>query len=101
MGSAADYVCESCGYRARAVTRDFDYGFSADVVTPVVCHKHGIVSALTGLKAWDEGWTSHRRDEYPCPHCGCLSATWDRCTCPDCGQKTMGVDPHGITTLWD
>ena len=101
MGSAADYVCESCGYRAREVTGDFDFGRIGVVVAPVVCPKHGIVCANTGLNAWDEGWTSHKRGVYPCPHCGSLSATWDRCTCPDCGQKTMGEDPHGIVALWD
>ncbi|BCO83713.1 hypothetical protein MINTM011_20480 [Mycobacterium paraintracellulare] len=101
MGSAADYVCESCGYRASRVTRDFDYGFSADVVTPVVCHEHGIVTARTGLNAWDDGWESQKRGEYPCPKCDCLAPTWDGSSCPDCGQTAMRMDHHGPQVLWD
>jgi hypothetical protein len=80
MASAADYLCTSCCYRAREVTSDFDSGFLADVVTPIVCCNHRIVVAATGLKAWDKGWFSERKGEYPCPQCGSLSPTWDRTT---------------------
>ena len=101
MGSARDYLCESCGHEAKWVTADFDYGFSGDVTTPAVCPEHGVQQADTGLKAWDEGWKGRQRDSYPCPECHQDRPLRDRATCPKCGQPKMVVNPAGAMTCWD
>ena len=101
MGSAADYVCENCRHRAKGVTDDFDCGFSGAVTTPVVCKTHGILPAQTGLQAFQDGWTRHKRKAYPCPECQTMSRVWDRHTCPACGSKTMVIDSEGGFVCWD
>lgn len=47
MGGASGYRRAVCGHRAEYVTDDFSFGFSGDVVTPVPCVQHGIVSAAS------------------------------------------------------
>lgn len=101
MGSAADYLCTACGYRAERVTANSDFGFSGIVVTPVVCAQHGIMSADTGMNVMDGGPSRRRKRKFPCPECGALSPRWDRRTCPECGQTSMGVDPTGPLIDWD
>jgi hypothetical protein len=81
--------------------QSFDFGFTGDVVTPVLCEEHGIVEADTGLKAWDDGWASQKRDAYPCPECGAASPVWDRRTCPNCGKKSMRIDWDAGPLMWD
>jgi ribosomal protein L37E len=101
MGRERDYICASCGYRAELVCEEFDCGMSGDVVTPVICEKHAIVVAATGVKAWDEEAMAHRKSSYPCPKCGRESPLWDRNTCPKCGQESMKADPDGREIMWD
>lgn len=101
MGSAQDFKCSNCGAVAHHVSEDFDFGFSGDVTTPVVCPEHGIVQAATELRAWDEGWESNKAEHYPCPECGTMAELWDRKTCPTCKRPTMGSDPEGFSIMWD
>ena len=100
MGSMQDYRCTNCGYEATA-SEDFAFGFTGEVITPVVCATHGLVIGETGLNAQQRGWKSKRRKSYPCSVCGRSSARWDRRTCPACGQPTMDVNPEGGITMWD
>jgi len=100
MGSASGYVCDNCGAKVDFVTPDFDYGFSAQVTTPVLCAEHGVQQAETGLMAWDHGWEEHTRTSYPCPECGRDSRLWDHRTCPVCGERRMREDPSE-TICWD
>lgn len=99
MGSALDYACTCCGYRAEFVTEDFDYGMNGEVTTPVVCPKHGIKQADTRIRAFYDGWEHQLHDDYPCPRCRRKSLLWDRVTCPKCGEKAMR--PDGDLIMWD
>ncbi|HEX7323253.1 MAG TPA: hypothetical protein VF299_10040 [Mycobacterium sp.] len=104
MGSASNYVCTDCGCVAECVTADFDYGFTGDVVTPLLCATDGIASARTGLNAMkvESGADATRSSRmFPCPVCDAMSPRWDRKTCPECGHKTMIVDPSSGEILWD
>lgn len=65
MGLSQDNICESCGWVARLVSRDFDFGRSGEVTTPVVCPKHVIVQADTGLNARDEGRGTEKHWRHP------------------------------------
>jgi hypothetical protein len=69
-------------------------------VTPVVCARHGIVSADTGMNA-AHGPCGPQKQSYPCPECGVASPRWDRKTCPECRRPAMEVDPHGGMICWD
>jgi predicted RNA-binding Zn-ribbon protein involved in translation (DUF1610 family) len=100
MGSASGYICDNCGAALDFVTPDFDFGFSAQVTTPVLCAEHGVQQVDTGLMAWDHGWEEHRRASYPCPECGLQSPLWDHRTCPVCGERRMRVDPNEAI-CWD
>ena len=82
MGSGQDYRCTNCGHVAKGISEDFDFGFSGDVITPVVCATHGIMSADTGLNAQHDCWEAERKQSYPCPACRSESDLWDRRTCP-------------------
>jgi DNA-directed RNA polymerase subunit RPC12/RpoP len=100
MGSASNYTCHNCGAKLEFITPDFDYGFSAEVTTPVVCAEHGVQQADTGLMAWDRGWDERKQPSYPCPECGRDSHLWDHRTCPVCGKRRMREDLNkGI--FWD
>lgn len=101
MGCSQDYLCKNCGYEAELVSETFDYGFSGDVVTPVVCPSHRIQQADTGLCAQDEDWWSRRLEAYPCPVCRQDSPLWDHRTCPKCGHASMAVNPLGGLMMWD
>lgn len=100
MGHGNDYVCTACGERIPYVPGDFDYGFSAVIVTPVLCRTHGVVWAETGLSAHDPGWRHKKRRSYPCSECGTDSPRWDRKTCPRCGERTAVPDPDTVIN-WD
>ncbi|HEY5548994.1 MAG TPA: hypothetical protein VIL17_05315 [Coriobacteriia bacterium] len=100
MGSASGFICENCGAKVDFATPDFDYGFSAEVTTPVLCAEHGVQQADTGLMAWDQGWEQHKQMSYPCPECGQDSPLWDHRTCPVCGKRRMREDPSEIVD-WD
>src|SRR5262245_13443565 len=98
MGRAAGYTCAECGYRAEFVADDFSYGFSGDVVTPVVCAEHGIISANTGINVIHGGLPAHRKRKFPCPECGVLSPRWNRKSCPKCGSDRIESD---TVIMWD
>jgi hypothetical protein len=61
MGTASGYICAACGARVDCATTDFDYGFFAEVTTPVLCAQHGVQQVDTGLMAWDEGWQENKQ----------------------------------------
>ena len=100
MGSASGYVCSDCGAKVDCTTSDFDYGFSAEVTTPVLCVEHCVQQADTGLMAWDQAWEQHRQASYPCPECGRDSRLWDHRTCPVIGKRRMREDPNAGMN-WD
>ena len=101
MGTAQDYICDSCGYRVEFVTGDFDFGFSGAVTTPIVCPKHAIQQADTGRNVRSLDWEPTGRDSFPCPVCHLENPRWDRKTCPKCGEPTMAVDPARGQIMWD
>ena len=98
---AHDYLCENCGYEAEFVTEDFDCGMDGAITTPVVCAKHGLVQAETGLNYRDPDWDEGVSGSYPCPRCKRQSALWDRRTCPKCGKPRMEFHPLCGEIMWD
>lgn len=91
MGSAIRYVCPTCGHVTRPVTPDFDSGFFT-VTTPIVCPEQGGAG---------EGQTDVTTSSgVSLPHLRKDWLLWDHDTCPKCGTRGMGVDPHGML-LWD
>lgn len=105
MGQAADYGCPECGYRAEFVVEDFSCGFSGDVLTPVVCTEHGIISADTGVNVRDGEFPARPNQAFPCPECRAISPRWDRRFCPKCGSdriqiesESRGIDHRALTS---
>ncbi|MGV9479368.1 hypothetical protein [Gordonia aichiensis] len=103
MGHASSYICGECDFRAEFVSGDFDFGFSGVIVTPVVCARHGVVSADTGLNAQDGDRVDDatRAARFPCPDCNRPCEQWDRLTCPRCSHQSMREDLSGPQILWD
>ena len=100
MGTATEYRCEDCGHQFSA-SEDFSYGFLGDVVTPVVCGRHGLHDAETGINvARGEPITlvDVGQAEYPCPSCGVPSPRWDGRSCPTCGGRQLAFVGQ---ILWD
>ena len=100
MGTAMEYRCKRCGHQFSA-TEDFSYGFSGEVVTPVVCAEHGLGDANTGINvARGDKITSAdiAKAEYPCPQCRVSSPRWGRRSCPTCGGGRLDFTAQ---ILWD
>ena len=99
IGSAFDYGCEVCGHQFRA-EEDFSFGMSGKVSTPVVCPKHGLKSADTGVNMMGGELTPEisEQRQFPCPKCGKEVPRWDRKSCPKCGSERL---EHGDEILFD
>lgn len=99
MGSAAGYTCADCGYDFEAVD-DFSFGFSGDVVTPVVCPEHGLVNTGTGINVARGQWhpETERKKKFPCRECGAMAPRWNRATCPKCGGEHLATTTQ---IMWD
>lgn len=100
MGTLLSYSCGNCGRHVEHVSEDFDYGFSGEVVVPILCEEHGVRQVQTGLNARAEDWRDHALSTYPCPRCRRESPLWDHRTCPRCGERRVEADP-GDLILWD
>ena len=71
------------------------------ILTPVVCGKHGLQNAETGINvARGEPITlvDAATTEYPCPSCGVPSPRWDGRSCPTCGGRQLALVGQ---ILWD
>lgn len=100
MGTAAEYRCDYCGHQFIG-TEDFSFGFSGDVVTPVVCGEHGLCSGDTGINvARGDQITAEVRakTEFPCEECRVESPRWDRRSCPACGGERLSFAGQ---IMWD
>jgi predicted RNA-binding Zn-ribbon protein involved in translation (DUF1610 family) len=100
MGTANSYRCEDCRHDFSA-SEDFSFGFSGDVVTPVVCARHGLVEADTGINvARGDAISSavKAKAAFPCPKCGADSPRWDRRSCPRCGGRHLDFAGQ---IMWD
>ena len=100
MGTANSYICGVCRHEFSA-SEDFSFGFSGDVVTPVVCARHGVVEADTGINiARGDVITAvdKAKPAFPCPECGKDSPRWDRRSCPQCGGRNLDVADQ---IMWD
>jgi hypothetical protein len=92
MGTTHGYGCRLCGHHFRA-SDAFSYGFLGEVVTPVVCPEHGLVSAEAGFNVRDGEWRPEiaRKRKFPCPECGVKAPRWNGKTCPNCASEQVEV----------
>lgn len=100
MGTAAEFRCDDCGHQFSA-SEDFSFGFSGDVVTPVVCRAHGINEADTGINVAAGGRIGpevRAKQTFPCRVCGVESPRWDHESCPKCGGEHLDFVAQ---IMWD